>query len=92
LWNELGVQQSDATVLYQDNLSAISIHEAGRGTFKRSKHILVRGSFITEHIKNKIIRLQYLSTNEMLADLLTKALQMPVFSDLCNRLFLKIYE
>ena len=40
----------------------------------RTKHIDVRHHFIREHIREKNVRLQYVSTTQMAADILTKAL------------------
>ncbi len=62
---------------------AISIKEDNQSTIKtandqilneRSKHIDVRYHFIRELIKEKRLKIEYLSTNDMLADTLTKPL------------------
>ncbi|CAL1678820.1 unnamed protein product [Lasius platythorax] len=43
-------------------------------TSQRTKHIDVRHHFVREKIEEKVINVNYLSTSEMLADILTKAL------------------
>lgn len=56
-----------------DNKSAISF--AKNGTFSpRTKHIDIKDKFIREKLKQRIIQLKYTSTNEMIADVLTKGL------------------
>ncbi|KAG5860164.1 hypothetical protein JTB14_032319 [Gonioctena quinquepunctata] len=56
---------------------------------KRSKHIDVRYHFIQEAISNKLVDLKYLPTDEMLADVLTKALCLPKHSKFTCELGLK---
>ena len=50
LFSEIGIPQSQPTVIYQDNKSAILMHEQGHGSHKRSKHMMIRREFIKEHI------------------------------------------
>jgi hypothetical protein len=76
LLNELGVKCDEPVRTYQDNKSAIIIAQQG-GNFKRLKHLLVREAFVQERIKFGDILLQYLGTNEMPADMLTKPLSGP---------------
>ncbi|KAG5880144.1 hypothetical protein JTB14_000012 [Gonioctena quinquepunctata] len=56
---------------------------------KRSKHIDVRYHFIREAISNKLVDLKYLPTDEMPADVLTKALCLPKHSKFTCELGLK---
>ena len=60
-------------VLYGDNQGAISLADAQRVT-KRSKHIEVRYHWIRAQVEQGIVDLQYVSTNEQVADCLTKPL------------------
>jgi hypothetical protein len=70
------------TVVYQDNTSAIMMQESAAGHFSRSKHFMfLRSAFVKEHIDNNEITLQYLPTEYMCADMLTK----PVSKELLNR-------
>jgi len=47
------------------------------GTFKRSKHNIWKYEFISDAIAEKVISLQHISTDKMLADFLTKPLSGP---------------
>ena len=40
----------------------------------RSKHIEIRYHFICDHVQKGTVKLQYLSTDEQVADILTKSL------------------
>eukprot|EP00173_Palmaria_palmata_P000423 Plantae.Rhodophyta-Palmaria_palmata.ctg1192.p1 GENE.Plantae.Rhodophyta-Palmaria_palmata.ctg1192~~Plantae.Rhodophyta-Palmaria_palmata.ctg1192.p1 ORF type:complete len:106 (-),score=7.06 Plantae.Rhodophyta-Palmaria_palmata.ctg1192:203-520(-) len=72
----MGYGQEHATTLYQDNSSAIVWAEEGKYSGK-AKHIDVRYHYTTEKIKHGLIKIEYLSTLEMLADILTKILPGP---------------
>lgn len=59
--------------LYCDNQSAISI--SGSGAYHaRSKHIDVRYHFVKDKIAARKVNVEYISTNGMIADALTKGL------------------
>ncbi len=65
--------EEKAIRIFEDNQSAIKtatdeIHN------ERSKHIDIRYHFIRERIRRKEIEVKYLKTDDMLADILTKAL------------------
>lgn len=63
-------------VMFCDNQSAISI--SGDDIYHaRSKHIDIRYHFVRERITNKQISVRYKSTQDMLADVLTKGLHRP---------------
>jgi hypothetical protein len=59
-------------VLEQDNSASIKMNEVGGGTFKRSKHIMIRSSFIDEILERKCAVLEWTPTADMIADLGTK--------------------
>lgn len=62
----------DPTLIYCDNQSAI--HFAGKESYNaRSKHIDIKFHFLREKIANKEIKVNYVETNNMIADVLTKA-------------------
>jgi len=67
------VGKENAYQVYEDNTACILMAE-GEGLNKRTKHIDVRYHVSKEAIKNKEITLGYVSTNEQLADALTKNL------------------
>jgi hypothetical protein len=75
---EQGYDVGPAT-FYQDNTSAIALAEKGRSTNKRTRHIGIRFFFIHDRIEKGEIRLEYLPTAEMVADILTKPLQGDLF-------------
>lgn len=71
LIEELGFPQNPSTI-YQDNQSAIQMGETGKLT-NRTKHMGVRFYNIHDHIKNGNIKLEYIKTEKMKADILTKS-------------------
>ena len=60
------------TTIYKDNQGVIKLADNPVNHLK-TKHIAVRYHAIREHIANGEIRLEYLSTDRMVADGLTKA-------------------
>lgn len=74
LLKDLGYRQKGPTTLYEDNLGAIAMGENSTSS-TRTKHIDVRYHYIREKVKKKKIRLVYVSTQDQLADMLTKPLQ-----------------
>lgn len=68
--------------LYSDNQSAIKLMRSNH-YYARSKHIDTKYNFMKENVANKVIDLSYISSEEMIADALTK----PVTSEknrFCN--------
>lgn len=62
-------------IVHQDNQSTITLCNNGvSGRKGKSKHLLLRYYYIKEKISNNEIIIQYLSTNDMIADILTKPL------------------
>jgi hypothetical protein len=67
-------------ILYQDNKSAMLLQENGKASSsKRTKHIHIRYFFITDRIRNKELRVEWLPTENMIADFMTKPLQGNTF-------------
>ncbi|MBW0553637.1 hypothetical protein O181_093352, partial [Austropuccinia psidii MF-1] len=60
-------------LIYCDHQGAIN-RAKNEVYHSRTKHIDVHYSFIIDYIKNNFIRLEYITTNEMVADCMTKAL------------------
>lgn len=73
------------TLLYMDNQSAIRLVKNPE-FHKRSKHIDVRYHFIREKFEEKMFDLRYICTNDMLADVFTKALAAPKFNIFVKKL------
>ena len=67
------VPKNQPLVVYQDNLSTIILGTNG-GNFKRTKHLIIRESFVREKIQNGQIELRHCPTELMIADFLTKPL------------------
>jgi hypothetical protein len=82
---EQGYQVGPATI-YQDNKSTIALAEKGRSTSDRTRHIHIRYYFVKDRIDSKEVRIEYMQTGLMLADLLTKPLQGELFRRLRNQL------
>lgn len=68
---EIDENHSTTTIVYCDNQSTIKLAE-NDGYRPRTKHIDIRFHHLREHVENKIIKIDYLPTQNMLADLLTK--------------------
>jgi ATP sulfurylase len=66
------------TVIYCDNQSCIK-HSENPVFHDRSKHIEIRYHFIRDYVQRGVVELQYISTEEQVADILTKALNMGKF-------------
>ena len=75
-------------IIFEDNQSCIKMtkNPINHG---RSKHIDIKYHFIRNEIKKGIIKLKYLQSNEMIADILTKPLSAPTFLKLRNLLNIK---
>jgi hypothetical protein len=76
--SDLGVDTADPTVICQDNKSTIIMANKEVLSFKRTKHLLVREAFVKEHLQNGDIKLQYVPTTGMVADMLTKAVSRSI--------------
>lgn len=83
LLKDLGQEQEGATEIFSDNKSTISMakNPAFHG---RTKHIDTRHHFIRELVATEQIVLNYCSTDEQLADVLTKALPLKKHSHFCS--------
>jgi hypothetical protein len=69
-------------VVFQDNKSTIFLANKGRSTSERSRHINIRHFFVAHYIESMEIKLEYLPTAEMIADILTKPLHGALFTKL----------
>ena len=66
----------DATIMFCDNQSAIALARDHQ-YHARTKHIDVRYHFIRWVVEQGVVRLVYCPTEDMVADVLTKALPSP---------------
>ena len=74
-----------------DNKSTIKIGE-NDACHERTKHIDVRHFMVRDEIKNKMIKLKWVSTQQQLADILTKPLNGEVFTRLRDKLMKRISD
>ena len=74
LLSEFGPQYiTGPTTIFNDNQGAVKIGQEV-AFHRRTRHIDAREHSIREHVQRGTITLQYLPTNEMIADMLTKPL------------------
>jgi len=71
-------------IIYQDNMSTIAMAKKGKSTNERTRHINIRYFFVKDKIESEEVTIEYLQTDEMIADLLTKPLQGEKFRRLRN--------
>jgi histone deacetylase 1/2 len=76
----------EPAVMYQDNQSTIALIKKGRSTAESTRHIAIRFYFIKDKIDCGDLRVEYLSTDDMVADIFTKPLQGERFRKLRMRL------
>ena len=74
-----------ATMIHADNQGCIALAN-NPVSHSRAKHIDIRHHFIRERIERREIRLNYVSTKDMLADVFTKALPYEAFKRFRNLL------
>jgi uncharacterized membrane protein YheB (UPF0754 family) len=82
---ELGYTQGTVT-MFVNNICAMNMIQNGTGSLKRAKHIKVRYFWLKGLIDNGWIKLQYLNTAELVADILTK----PIIGDHFQYLLYKL--
>ena len=87
LLDELNIIYNIPVIIYQDNQSTMIMANAGKGNFKRTKHISNRYFWIKQFLDSGEIKLIYLPTGDMLADLLTKPLTGSAFRDSIIKIF-----
>ena len=93
LLQELGFTQ-EPTEIHQDNKACVQMAN-GNVNHQRSKHIDMRHHFVQEAIKNGDIRLSWVPSADMIADIMTKVLPAPLFTKfrlLLNVISLSAFE
>ncbi len=91
LLRDLGIFISHAPVLWCDNTSAISL--ASNPVFHaRTKHVEIDYHFVREKVVRGDLAVQFISTTDQLADLLTKALPSPRYITLSTKLLHSISQ
>jgi hypothetical protein len=82
LLDEIAMPYQEPIVMYQDNLSTMTMAKSGKGQFKRTKHIANRYFWIKQFIDSEEIKLSYVPTDAMIADLMTKPIQGRKFDEM----------
>jgi Reverse transcriptase (RNA-dependent DNA polymerase) len=88
---EMGFKQMKATVIYCDNMSAIAMSK-NPVQHSRCKHIDIKLHFVRDLVAEKEIQLEHISTTDQKADILTKALSLPVFENLKIKMRITKFE
>jgi hypothetical protein len=81
----LGYPQQPVKVL-QDNLSTMRVCQTGMSKNGRLKHMVVRYDFIHGQQEQNIITFEYIKSADMLADIMSKPVEIPVFLKLRRQL------
>ena len=84
--SELGETSiSDAVKIYEDNQGSIALAE-NSAFHKRTKHIDTRYHFVREKVEDNAVILEYVSTLDMLADIMKKPIPATQFCVLRSKL------
>ena len=70
---ELGFKQTEPTLIFSDNQSALAIGQS-KQYHQHSKYFCLRHHYICEKVTKGAIKVQYCPTNKMIADIFTKGL------------------
>ncbi|GMF31616.1 unnamed protein product [Phytophthora fragariaefolia] len=76
LLGEMGIKVNGPTASHVDKKSAISI-AVNHGYTPRAKHIDLRAHFVCDHVEKGSIKLEYVASEDQLADYLTKSVPTP---------------
>ena len=79
------VEIKDPIVIYCDNTSAINISK-NFVMHSTTKHTIIKYHFVKELVQEKEIRLEYVHTKELIADIFTKLLPKDAFLYLRGKL------
>ncbi|TPX72070.1 hypothetical protein CcCBS67573_g05920 [Chytriomyces confervae] len=73
LLDEVGVKLNDSTTIHQDNMSTMAI-ALNPIQHQRVKHMDVKVHFLHDHLEKQDVKIVYCPTEDMVADIMTKAL------------------
>ncbi|CAL2260817.1 unnamed protein product [Prunus armeniaca] len=85
---DLKLYLPDPPIAYCDNLSALAL-SSNPVYHSWIKHLDIDFHFVREQLQKKDLLVQYVSTDEQLADVFTKGLHGPIFSQHCAHLRLR---
>jgi hypothetical protein len=83
LMEEIGVAQREPTTIREDNQGVVSISKTDAFS-GRTKHIDIRHKYVCEATRDRKVHVEWVSTKEQVADILTKALPKRQFEYLRN--------
>jgi len=78
LEDSIGLEQTDVTILYEDNQGALLMANAQRPT-KRTRHMHVKHFAIQQWVAQDLLTMKRISTNDNYVDVLTKATGKTLF-------------
>ena len=70
---------TETTTIWEDNQSAIAYSQNALVS-EKTKHIGLKWHFLKDHVEQGTIKLRYLPTDQMVADMLTKPLPGPALA------------
>lgn len=84
--DDIGFQQKDGTVIYEDNKSTITLALHPNRNQKRSKHYILRIHYIHDVYKNREINVEWIHTKRQRADGLTKCIKGKGYGEVAKTL------
>ena len=77
-----GYKEIGPATIMQDNKSTIQLARNGQPNSDATRHISIRYFFVHDRMKNNEIKLEWISTDDMISDILTKPIQGKKFKEL----------
>ncbi len=87
--DEIGLPQDEATVLFEDNQGALLLANAQQPT-RRTRHMDIKNFALQDWVKQDLLRLIRIATNDNYADVMTKATARTLFYRHMNYIMGKI--
>lgn len=78
IMKEIGLEQHEASILYEDNQGALLMAQAGQPT-KQTKHIEIKHYALQSWVQRDLLTFQRIATSDNSADVLTKATPRTLF-------------
>jgi hypothetical protein len=81
-----GYANHGPVIVEQDNQACLAMMEKGRSTSEKTRHIDIRYFFTKDRVDAGELKLVYVPTEDLVADIMTKPLQGALFVKLRNKL------